>query len=208
VFDYPLPIPRRNTHYEVLDVGPEATAHEIGQAGQVLKRSFKQQGTAAQRRLEAVYAEVSGLREAHDTVARLIAEGDRADHRDESRAATRELARLEKRALAIEPEYRALRERVTEMNRRIEEINAMKLQDPKVRRDYDRDHAPLELLKLADPARRDFAADARTTMLLLRRELSRFLEEGGHEVYHPSDLTRDNFERDFIPTPLLDGPTG
>jgi len=67
---------------------------------------------------------------------------------------------------------------------------------------------PLDLLTLTECPSQPFAdpTDTRTPLVQLRRELARFLASHGEDVYHPSDLTRDDFTADFTPNELLDGP--
>jgi hypothetical protein len=71
-------------------------------------------------------------------------------------------------------------------------------------------HPPCDLLKLERDASNPFAAaedldlDRRLTLVLLRRELAKFLSGKGEDVYHPSDLTREDFSGDYDFHDLLD----
>jgi len=80
----------------------------------------------------------------------------------------------------------------------------LKLQSEEERQTYDRAHPPLELLRLADPVKDRFATDPVLVLPLVRRELAEFLGQQGVEVYHPTDLTREDFAADFTLLELLD----
>ena len=77
------------------------------------------------------------------------------------------------------------------------------IRDPKSRLAYDQANPPLELLKLKScvPAA---LADNRAVLALLRRDIGDFLTSHGEGIFHPSDLTRQDFEDDFTYNPLLD----
>jgi hypothetical protein len=66
-------------------------------------------------------------------------------------------------------------------------------------------HPPLALLKLRDCSPTD-PADRRATLQSIRKEVAAFLEARGEIVFHPSDLTRDDFRGDYQPHDLLDPP--
>jgi hypothetical protein len=155
---------------------------------------------AEARRLES---EVPELSRARQRVAELES-GPRDALAQELRSAHSRLADLETQAELLHPELRSLRRRADELGRRILELNEVRLEDPQGRKAYDDAHPPLGLLKLAD-CTRDAFTEQKAALHLVRRELSRFLVERGEEVFHPSDLTREDFTADFTPHPILDG---
>jgi hypothetical protein len=131
---------------------------------------------------------------------------------DAGRAALdRELKQLEAAAPAApapaaadaDPRCHDLRRRLEDVERRKIRLNQITIDNPEARQQHDREHPPLGLLKIEDAAR-DAFVENRTAITLLRRELSRFLAARGEEVFHPSDLHRDNFTADMTPNPLLD----
>jgi hypothetical protein len=113
---------------------------------------------------------------------------------------------LERRADDVDAEAYKHQRRLTEIDGDIHRLNALALDNPEKRREYDRKHPPLALLCLADATRLDYLDDVRTMFFLVRQELAGFLAERGCEVLHPSDLTRADFSYEFVHNELLDGP--
>ncbi|HEX3657508.1 MAG TPA: hypothetical protein VHV55_17085 [Pirellulales bacterium] len=204
MFNYPLSIPR-GSDYELLGVGPEADRQEISEAQMELKRRWSAEQDQLRARLDAVYKRIDGLRGADTRLAALQVErGDAA--RATARAAQVELVRLEHEAEKIEPEFKQLRERVRQFDKSIADLNQLKIVRAADRPEYDRSNPPFELLKLTDPTRDAYSSDQRVALALVRRELAEFLRQQNEEVFHPSDLTRDDFSGDFTYLELLDGP--
>lgn len=117
-----------------------------------------------------------------------------------------EKRKLERRDGEAEPVAGERQRRLTEIDGEIHRLNALALDNPEKRREHDRRHPPLALLRLADATELGFLDDVRTMLFLLRRELAGFLADRGCEVLHPSDLTREDFSYEFVPNELLDGP--
>jgi hypothetical protein len=203
MFDYPLPL-RRGGLYEQLNLGPEATAEEISESRQEVASQLQTQQTSLRRRLERVYQQVEGLQQAVQRLQELEAQGADADPED-YRQTQQRLSRLELQASLVDPEFHALREQALQVERRIHEVNLMPLQNPEERLEYDRANPPFELLKLADCTDSPFD-DARVVLAVIRQEVSDFLVQAGECVYHPSDLTQEDFTHDFAHDPTLDGP--
>jgi hypothetical protein len=202
MFDYPLPIPR-NTSYQLLDVDPEATAEEISAAQTSIVGALKKEQDAVNRNLKAVYESVPGLEKAYKAVEGLLAKGKQADPAELRRAQVN-LAKLEQKAKKIAPGFQELRERFQELGEKIHNINNLGLHDPSIRLAYDMRTPPLSLFKLADCGQAWFK-DNTNILYLLRRELSEFITAKGEVVFHPSDLTRQDFSGDFSFNPILDG---
>lgn len=193
LFSYPLPVPSE-TVYRELGLGPDASDEEVQAAKSLAVRRLDAEHRELERSLQQTYDEVPGLREAYEDVS-----ADAAALRD---AQTRR-AELEVRAVEQDPEFREKRRRSAEIVRRIEEINDQALEKPVNRRAYDRAHPPLALLKVEDCAVDQFLEGA-TRLYLLRKDVAGFLSERGVAVFHPSDLTREDFSSDFAFNPILD----
>lgn len=203
MFDFPLWVPQ-GTEYDLLGVAPEATSREINEAKAELVLRLRADQAAAKRKLEAVCEALPGLRSVELRVEELRGGAASADP-EELGLRLKELAQLEQRASALDPGFRGHREKIAELQRQIEAVNRVSLHGSDERLAYDRRHPPLELLKLPDCTLDEFTTNRRLALSLIRSELSRFLARTGEEVFHPSDLTRQDFSRDFTPNPLLDG---
>jgi hypothetical protein len=201
MFDYPLPIPL-STHYTALGLSPESTVEEIREAMEERVIALKRRKEAVDRRMEKVYQAVPELRSAYDKI-QILQTGSQESGSTEFLHELRRLGELEQKAERIDPEFKQLRERAAELEGKIHELNRMPLQNPEARTLYDMAHPPLALLKLAACARDEFA-DTKLTLVLVRRELTCFFVAQGEGVFHPSDLTRDDFLADFSFNPLLD----
>ena len=117
----------------------------------------------------------------------------------------KQLSRLEELAFGVNPDYKHLLKMSQELQRQINEINQLNLENPDERLKYDQETPPCALLKLESYEQEVFTeAGRRMALFLLRLELSDFLEGQGEECYHPSDLTRKDFHSDFVYNPLLD----
>jgi len=203
MFDFPLSV-SKETEYELLGVDPEATSREINEAKAELSRKLRADQAAAQRKLEAVYASLPELRTTEKRVENLRA-GDRDADPNELGAELKKLAQLEQKALGIDSGFREHREKVFELQRQIEAVNRVSLHSAEDREEYDRQHPPLGLIKFPECTLDEFATNRRLALALVRRDLIRFFVEKGEEVFHPSDLTREDFSRDFAHNPILDG---
>jgi hypothetical protein len=133
---------------------------------------------------------------------------------DEIREAKSEAsAALDAERAALDRELRGLAETdgrareiqraLGEIERRLVKLNQITIDNPEERQRYDREHPPFGLLKLDDPSLDGFV-ESRTALTLVRRELSRFFAERNEDVFHPSDLHREDFTADITPHPLLD----
>ena len=198
MFDYPIP-PLRSGLYGELGLSPEATAEEINEARQELSSALKSQQKSVQRDLDAVYQSVAGLRQAEDDLTKAKSESDPA----KLRAAQLKLAGLEEQALRLQPQFKTLAAQAKDLDRRISETALLAIQSPEDRLKYDASHPPLELIKLADCATAPWH-DRKTMLAMIRDELTDFFEQAGEAVFHPSDLTRSDFSKDFTPDPTLD----
>ena len=203
IFDFPVSIPQ-GTEYDLLGVGPEATSDEITDANDVLVRKLLADRAKAMRKLETVYDAVPELRSVEQRVEGLRA-GEETEDPEELGTQLKELARLERRAMGIDSGFREHREKAAELHRQIEALNSGSLQNSEERREYDRRHPPFELLKFPASTLDEFATDRRVALALIRRELIRFFAQHGEEVFHPSDLTQEDFSRDFVRNRMLDG---
>lgn len=119
-----------------------------------------------------------------------------------------ERARLDTELRSLAPDAtarsREIRRALDEIDRRKVQLNQITIDNPEARQAYDREHPPFGLLKLEDASRDGFVA-TRTALTLIRRELSRLFSSQGEDVFHPSDLHREDFTGDFTPNSLLDG---
>jgi hypothetical protein len=202
LFDYPITLPR-GTAYHDLDIEPDASDQEVKWAKHARSERLKGEERELEKKQQAVYGQVEGLREAYRTVQDLHGQGTEVDEALLKEAQGR-LRALEKEASKIDPEFRKNRDRVAELEVEIRELNNMALDSPEKRLEYDRSNPPLALLRLADCARLGFLEDLRTTLFLLRKEVTEFLAQRVVDVFHPSDLTRDDFSHDFTANRILD----
>jgi DNA repair exonuclease SbcCD ATPase subunit len=210
MFDYPLWV-SRETHYTLLGIPPEATADEIREAINERKQDLAAQVVEIARQVKEVYDKVPDLKKAEEEVRTLRAQRDEGKPVDGAAmaAAQKRLDEAEAKARRVNAEFRALQRKQAELEATASGLNNLGLQNTEQRQAYKRAHPPLDLLELTDCASEPFAdpADTRTPLVQLRRELARFLASLGEEVYHPSDLTREDFTADFTYNELLDGRT-
>jgi DNA repair exonuclease SbcCD ATPase subunit len=202
LFGYPIPFPAK-TLYEELEIDLGEVDDDVRSAKAEVTNRLLAEKNALVQELEKVYTSVEGLREASAGLAEIQERGEEAE--PQARELRKRLADLEQEAQRHDPEFREKRRRTAELELRIHAINGKSLDKPEVRRSYDRAHPPLALLELADGTN-DAFVEGKTALFLLRRELSRFLAERGETVFHPSDLTREDFSSDFQPNLFLDGP--
>jgi len=209
MFDYPLFLPH-HTLYEEFGLDPEATAQEIQDALDEKRGDLRKQQLEIGTLLSTIYKDVPDLKEAENEISSLRLENAKVapeEREAKLRIARKRLEEAEHRALEINPEFHHLREQADQLKRKEEDLNSNPLSDTNKRAEYDRDHAPLELFKLADCERNDLFDRSRpgTALIALRRELAAFFTEQGEETFHPSDLTREDFSSDFDPSSYLDG---
>jgi len=202
LFDYPLPLPRQ-TAYHDLEIEPEASDEEVKWAKQMRSDRLKREQKALQRKLEAVYEAVEGLREAYAGLEEVERGGAEVDD-GELRKRSRRLRKLELLARRVDPEFERDRQQVADLEAQIHRLNSQALDVPEKRREYDRQTPPLSLLRFESSHRLEFLSDPRTALFLLRREVAGFLSARGEEVFHPSDLTREDFRYEFTRNELLD----
>jgi hypothetical protein len=127
---------------------------------------------------------------------------------EQQRALRERLERMEAGGPDLDPpadgeDAVALGERLVVLQDRINEVNGWEIDRPDKRLAYDCGHPPLALLRLEESGSPGLS-DVHTSLLLLRRSISEFLTEAGEEVFHPSDLTRQDFSDDFSRNPVLD----
>ena len=201
MLDYPLPLPR-DTLYDSLGLEPQATMAEIHETKNRAIGELNDERGDIEKSLAPIFDAIPGLRETREEV-RGHGRAHRQPGTDDGATRTR-LAELERAADASFPEYRRLCKRLGEIAERVTELNLMPLLTPERRLAYDRQHPPLSIVKLA-PCIPDSLEDNRVALTLLRIGLSSFLEDRGVPVFHPSDLTREDFSGDFEETAMLDG---
>jgi hypothetical protein len=204
LFDYPITLPHR-TAYHDLDIEPDASDEEVRWAKYARSERLKGEQRELEKKLQEVYGQVAGLREAYRTVQDLHGQGAELDE-GLLQEAQQQLRALEHEAQRIDPEFRKNRERVGELKDQIEQLNNMALDSPEKRLEYDQLNPPLALLRLVDCARLGFLDDARTTLFLVRRAVAEYLAQRIDHVFHPSDLTREDFSHDFTANSILDSP--
>jgi hypothetical protein len=201
MFDYPLVL-NPDTQYGQLSITPDATPAEIRNAKTELANSYSAQMRQHKTRLAAVESALPELPQLKGKVKAL---------RDDAKAnpaalkqAQRDLAEAERRALDIDPGYRPALDELEKLEKKMNEVNSIKLDDEEARRKYDLGTPPCALLKLSEEGQALFD-DRRTMLAVVRRELSMFIEdELGVPCFHPTDETRRSFCTDFEPNDTLD----
>jgi len=197
----PLPIPKQTT-YSLLNLGPEATAQEISHAIQERASELKAGKSLVDRQLSEIFGKIPGLEQLSLEVQKLRAIGQ-PEEQARLQEAEAQLRPLEARATALNPAYASLLRQLADLEVRIRDNYLISLQNPEEHLKYDRLNPPLELLKLSERGRDTFT-ESRTALPLVRRELVEFLEGQGEVVFHPSDLTRQDFTDDYTYHPRLD----
>jgi len=200
MFSYPLLFGRDNL-YAILKVAPEALADEIREAKSEAIIALDEVRAALDTELKAIEVMVPELAEARQQVKIAQAKAEKEPQAFER--AREELAEADARAMGVNPRYREMLREIEEIERRKIRINQITIDNPEARQQYDREHPPLALLKISD-ANRDGFVENRTTITLLRRELSQFILAKGEEIFHPSDLYREDFSADFAHSHILD----
>lgn len=180
MFDFPLRLPP-NSDYDKLGLRAEATAKQINEAKTRIVNRVKAVKFDVERRLEALRNQAR---------AELGKDAD-----DDA---------IDRRAAQLDSSFRRLEEKAKALEEETHELNRMPLEKPESRLQYDQEHSPCALLKLAED-RPEVFKEARTALHLVRQELARFLAQQGEVVVHPSDLTRVDFTADFTPNSRLDG---
>ncbi len=205
LFSYPLP-DVHNTAYQKLGVAPTATLDEIRNAKSSTVNRIKGELAEISGKLEDVYKRVPEIRQTEKDVEDLRAATNQGgDISNRLREKERALAKLEERAISINPEYKELQKKEKDLEKQINEINMLNLENSAEREVYDESAPPCALLKLESDQQEVFTDRGRkTTLYLLRAEVSQFLEGNGGKCYHPSDLTRSDFLSDFSHNSLLD----
>lgn len=200
LFCYPLPPPEQAAYRE-LGVEPDASNEEVSAAKSATLGRLQTEKAQLEKSLQDVYDAVPGLRNAYQDL-----EGSGSKPAVPARPARDQgrLVELEGRARRLDPDFRDKRQRAAELATKLGELNQQALEKPASRLAYDRAHPPLALLKLEDCATDDFVRGP-TCLYLLRKDIAQFLAARGESVFHPSDLTRDDFLSDFAANPLLDG---
>jgi uncharacterized coiled-coil DUF342 family protein len=206
LFTYPLPDPQ-NTIYHKLGIPPEATNVEISDALSKMIGQLNKEKDEINKQLTAIYRVVDGIPQAYSDLENIRGKGKDVDQSELEKKEIH-LAKLEKEAQRINPDYKNLFERSDELARKINEVNQWGLNNPENRQEYDKKTPPYALLKFEDCDQEVFAeseSGKKLALYLLRLEFSEFVADLGEGSYHPSDLTRNNFSSDFTHHPLLDG---
>lgn len=198
-FSYPLVVPGK-TLYEDLAVGPDAFDDEIRWAKSETVRFLQAEQITLNAELDSIYTAIQGLKEAYTEYENLIRNDNTSENFSEI---TKRVEMLEQQAEAKDSDFKKKRERNIELTTKINLINSTSLDKPSERLKYDIAHPPLALLKLVDGSVDEFL-EGKALLFFLRRDISRFLTTKGEVVFHPSDLTRDDFTTDFVYNPLLD----
>jgi len=208
MFDYPLWVSCK-THYNLLGIPPEATADEVRDAINERKQDLAALKAEVARQVKEVYDKVPDLERAEAEVKSLRGQREEGKPIDVAAltVAQKRLDEAEAKGRRVNAGFRSLQRQQAELEASVSGLNNLGLQNTEQRQAYNRAHPPLDLLELTACASEPFAdpADTRTALVQLRRELARFLAGQGEEVYHPSDLTREDFTADFTHNPLLDG---
>jgi len=203
VFAYPLSKPY-STLYHKLGITPEATAADIRDAKAEKINSLTDARRDLEKKLRKVYEKIPELETVSSKVESLQKQREESGS-DELKEALHKLAELETEALKIEAGYREYRKQVEEIDRKINEINNMRLESPEERRKYDEATPPCALLKLSRP-RFPLFSDRKVAQYFIRVEVAHFLEkEKKLKCYHPSDFTKKDFTSDFTHNEYLDG---
>jgi hypothetical protein len=204
LFSAPLPIPT-GTLYQRLRLDPDASDEEVAWARVAAVTRLSRERDALDDSLRRLDKEVGGLARARDQLGQLRAAGNQADG-PALGDAERLVRELEILAFRKDPQFRAKQRRSAEIDQAILQLTEGGLDEPRKRLQYDCDHPPLALLALEDCADGGLR-DPRVRLVLLRTAVAAFLAERGERVFHPSDLTRQDFSADFSLNPALDERT-
>ena len=201
MFSYPLSVPA-DTTYDELGIAPDAADGDIGPAKIERTRELQAASSRIDVELKTVYDALPALATALEDIAALEALGGDADPKKLHDLRV-QLTELEGRAREKMPDFTAKRARTLDLKRKLNELNALALDQRDKRAAYDREYPPLALLKLAETQSTGLPED-RTALFLIRQEVAQFLTDQGEEVFHPSDWTREDFSMDFEVNPILD----
>jgi hypothetical protein len=203
MFSYPLFL-ANDTQYSKLSIFPDATASEIRDAKTRIANEHGERSKKLRARLALIHESVPELKSDLERVEALRRENDKASAAS-SKEALRKLAASEQRAIGVDPEYRAVVDEIDQLERKISEINSIRLEDGKERSKYDLVTPPCALLKL--PQRENPVLGQRRIMLVaIRRAVAAYIEEELNlPCFHPTDETRRIFLTDFEPNETLDG---
>lgn len=202
MFDYPMAL-ISSSDYDEIEVGPDATTEEIIAAKLRAVRELDYTKRELDRSISRAHAAIEGLPEKLTLVKRLE-QSSSPEQQRQLIAERSELARLQSDADQREPRLAKWKAHREQLEREIRRINSLSILSPEKRQEYDRYHPPFEILQLVDLTSDRFAAEVRTMLWALRHDLARAMEQLGHPVYHPSDLTRTDFSGDFVWLPMLD----
>ena len=204
LFFFPLP-ESRDTHYHTLDITPEATIAEIREAKREARSRLNREKRVIEKKLELIYKELPELSHLYSEIKSVREKGNETEN-DKLVKLERQLKNLEQKAILINPDYQLLREKTSEIENKIYKINRINLENPDERLCYDKSTPPCALLKLESCDHEIFTTEGRKIALfLLRQEIIDFMEKKGEHIYHPSDITRNNFISDFTINPIIDG---
>jgi len=203
-FAYPIPIPVRSAYVE-LAVDPAATESEVRWALSEKRRQLGLEKAKHQMLLNETLDKVPGLRQAEQRVSERRQQESSPAAAALLAEAERDLAHLERKALQENAKFLDSRTECERLDKELHGWNKLSLDRPDERLKYDQRTPPLSLLKLRDCGRAAFT-ERRAGLSLIRRDVATFLEARGEVVFHPTDVTRNDFRGDFHWNELLDGP--
>ena len=198
LFDLPLPLPS-DSLYREMDLEPSATAEEVGWAVKILNDKRQAAKSQLDDDIKATVARVPGLSAIYDELSGASGASTGNERK------LQKLSELENRALDIDPGFKEKQRKSKELAEKIDALNALDLGKLAGLAKYDEMHPPYILMKLAPAVRDEFLDQPRTLLWLLRREISRFLENRGEPSAYLNDLDRQDFTADFCPNQILDG---
>ena len=200
MFDYPL-MKSTKTFYDKMEILPTATERQVRDAISGTKEKLLKKQKRLEIKKSAVFQTLPRLAEILKTIETVKNDAER---REELKGLFEEKERLETKAEANEPAYKGLMQDIVAIERQINELNSMQLDNTEERRRYDKANPPCGLLKLSTFTSAVFSKQD-TTLFLIRKEIDHFLrEERGMDCYHPSDFTRVEFSGDFNYNSYLD----
>jgi len=206
MFDYPLPKPS-NTLYHKLGLTPEATAAEIRDAKTESEKELQARRKSVEKKLNSIDEALPDLKKVQKKITRMKIEQNTEDVQ-KLLDLIQQQSSLEKEAESINPDYKKLQKELNDLEEEINELHSMQLEKEEDRSKYDRKTPPCAILKL-EQSEFPIFSDRKTSLFLLRSELSCYFEKIlGISCYHPTDHTRNEFQKDFAYNPLLDGKKG
>lgn len=200
MFDYPF-MKSSKTMYDTLGILPTSSERQVRDAISGTKEKLVKKQKKLEKRKGILFRKFPRLEEIYKEID--VAKKSK-NMRSQLKSLLEEKIHLESDVRVIEPSFKELKEELRSIEREINELNAMKLDNMEEREKYDNSHPPCSLLKLRQFNSTVFS-DQGTLLHQIRKEIDHFLrEEKGLACYHPSDLTRIEFSNDFIYNSYLD----